>query len=82
MGEHWHQPQKRKLHGIPGEFKTEYLTRGNVPTLVVHHRKEVIDLTLGTNTLGNLVNNWHASDEPVLSDNRYAFFQIGNTVIT
>jgi hypothetical protein len=49
---------------------------GNEPTFVV--RKEVIDLTLGTNKTGNLVSNWHVSDEPSLSDHSYICFQIGN----
>jgi hypothetical protein len=31
--------------------------QGNNPTLVVRNRKEVIDLTLGTNKIGNLVSN-------------------------
>jgi hypothetical protein len=49
---------------------------------VICNRKEVIDLTLGTNRIGNLVSNWHVSDEPSLSDHRYICFQIGNTDIT
>jgi hypothetical protein len=54
------------------------LNRGNEPTFVVRNRKEVIDLTLGTNKIGDLVSNWHVSDEPSLSDHRYICFQIGN----
>jgi hypothetical protein len=52
--------------------------RGNEPTFVVRNRKEVIDLTLGTNKIGDLVSNWRVSDEPSLSDHRYICFQIGN----
>ncbi|PNF42332.1 hypothetical protein B7P43_G04928 [Cryptotermes secundus] len=44
------------------------LNHGNEPTFVVCNRKEVIDLTLGTNNIGNLVSNWHVSDEPSVSD--------------
>jgi hypothetical protein len=54
------------------------LNRGNEPTFAVCNRKEVIDLTLGTNKIGDLVSNWHLSDEPSLSDHRYICFQIGN----
>jgi hypothetical protein len=54
------------------------LNQGNEPTFVVCNRKEVIDLTLGTNKIGNLVSNWHVSDEPSLSDRRHICFQIGN----
>jgi hypothetical protein len=43
---------------------------GNEPTFVVCNRREVIDLTLGTNKIINLVSNWHLSDEPSLSDHR------------
>jgi hypothetical protein len=51
---------------------------GNESTFVVCNRKEVIDLTLGTNTTANLVSNRHVSDEPSFSDYRYICFQIGN----
>jgi hypothetical protein len=54
------------------------LNHGNKPTFVVYNGKEVIGLTLGTNKIGNLVSNWHTSDEPSLSDHRYICFQIGN----
>jgi hypothetical protein len=54
------------------------LNYGNELTFVVCNRKEVIDLTLGTNKIGDLVSNWHVSDEPSSSDHRYICFQIGN----
>ncbi|PNF28303.1 hypothetical protein B7P43_G05453 [Cryptotermes secundus] len=54
------------------------LNHGNQPTFVVCNRKEVTDLTLGTNNIGNLVSNWHVSDEPSLSDHRYICFKISN----
>jgi hypothetical protein len=48
-----------------GESLMEFLTslnmnirnHGNEPTFVAHNRKEVIDLTLGTNKIVNLVSN-------------------------
>jgi hypothetical protein len=46
------------------------LNHGNEPTFVVCNKKEVIDLTLGTNNIANLVSNWHVADEPSLSDHR------------
>jgi hypothetical protein len=58
------------------------LNQGNEPTFVIRNKEEVIDLTLGTNRIGNLVSNWHVSDEPSLSDHGYICFQIGNTDIT
>jgi hypothetical protein len=48
---------------------------------VVSNRKDVIDITLGTNEIANLVSNWHVSDETSLSDHRYICFQIGNISI-
>jgi hypothetical protein len=53
------------------------LNRGNEPTFVVRNWKEVVVLTLGTNKIGDLVSNWHVSDEPSLSDHGYISFQIG-----
>jgi hypothetical protein len=69
-----------------GESLMEYLVSlnlyilncGNEPTFMVSNRKEVIDLTLGTNEIANLVSNWHVSDETSLSDHRYICFQLGN----
>ncbi|PNF26374.1 hypothetical protein B7P43_G17902 [Cryptotermes secundus] len=57
------------------------LNHGNEPTFVVCNRKEVIDLTLGTNNIENLVSNWHVSDEPSLSDHRYICFKISNITV-
>jgi hypothetical protein len=56
--------------------------QGNKPTFVISNRKEVTDLTLGTDWIGNLVRNWHVSDDPPLSDYRYILFQTGNIEIT
>jgi hypothetical protein len=41
--------------------KLNILNCGNEPTFVVCNRKEVIDLTLGTNKIVNLVSNRHVS---------------------
>jgi hypothetical protein len=71
-----------------GEHLMEYLVSSNLnilncsnePTFAVRNRMEVIDLTLGTNKIGDLVSNWHVSDELSLSDHRYICFQIGNII--
>jgi hypothetical protein len=34
-------------------------SQGNKPTFVVCNRKEAVDLTLGTNKIGNLVSKWY-----------------------
>jgi hypothetical protein len=54
------------------------LNKGNKPTFVISNRKEVIDLTLRTDKTGDLVTNWHVSDEISLSDHRYIVFQVGD----
>jgi hypothetical protein len=69
-----------------GECLVEYLVSSNLnilkqsnePTFVVRNRQKVIDLTLGTNRIGDLVSNWHVSDDPSLSNHRYICFQIHN----
>jgi hypothetical protein len=65
-----------------GESLTEFLVSSNLnilnhgkePTFEVCNRKEVIDLTLLRTNIGNLVSNWHVSDEPSLSDHIYGTF--------
>jgi hypothetical protein len=55
------------------ESLMEYLMRSNLyipnqgsePTFVTGNRKEVIDLTLWTNNIVNLVRNWYVSYEPL-----------------
>jgi hypothetical protein len=49
---------------------------------VISNRKEVIDLTLWKNWIGNLVRHCHVSDETSSSDHRYIPFQIYNGDIT
>jgi hypothetical protein len=73
-----------------GECLMEYLVstnlnilnKGNEPTFVISNRKEVIDLTLGTDKIGDLVTNWHVSDDISLSDHRYTVFQVGDLEVT
>jgi hypothetical protein len=58
------------------------LKQGDKSTFMIRNRKEVIDLTLGSDWIGNLMRNRHVSDKPSLSDHRYILFQIGNADIT
>jgi hypothetical protein len=39
-------------------------------------------LTLGTDKIGDLVTNWHVSDEISVSDHRYIVFQEGDLAVT
>lgn len=79
MGEHRHQSMKTILNGIFGKHK---LNKGNEPTLVINNRKEVTDLTLGTDKIGYLVINWHVSNEISLSVYRYIEFRAGDLEVT
>ena len=46
------------------------LNRENKPTFVISNRKEVINLTLGTDKIRVLVTKWHESDEISLANHR------------
>ena len=50
--------------------------KGNKPTFCTRNRKEVLDLTLKSDSVGNRVEGWHVSDTPSLSDHRYIRFTI------
>jgi hypothetical protein len=82
MGEHGHQSTRTVLNGILVSTNLSILNKGNEPTFVISNRKEVIDLTLGTVKIGDLVTNWHVSDEISLSDHRYIAFQVGDLEVT
>jgi hypothetical protein len=57
------------------------LNKGNKPTFTGSNRQEVTDLTLGTDNIGDLLSNWHVSDETSLSVHRYILFQAGDLEI-
>jgi hypothetical protein len=65
--------QENALLDFLVSLNVNILNHGNEPTFVVCKRKEVTDLTLGTNNIVNLVSNWHVSDEPSFSDHMLAF---------
>jgi hypothetical protein len=73
-----------------GECLMEYLVstnlgtlnKGNGHTFVISNRKEVTDLTLGTDKIGDLVTNYHIFDEISLSDHRNTVFQVGDLEVT
>jgi hypothetical protein len=76
-------PRRESLMEFLVSLNLNILNHGKKPNFVVCNRKDVTDLTLGGNKTGNLVSNWHVSDEPSLSDQRYILirFQIGNITI-
>ncbi|KAL7725082.1 hypothetical protein ACLKA6_016155 [Drosophila palustris] len=54
----------------------EIINRGNDPTFIIKDRKEVIDLTLVSHPLSNLITEWKVSDEHSFSDHRYIEFAL------
>ena len=52
------------------------INKGNGSTFLNVRRRQVIDLTLGTTLVGNIVSDWHVSSEESLSDHRYIRFKI------
>jgi hypothetical protein len=60
------------------------LNHGNEPTFVTCNRKEVIDLTLGTNKIGNLVIGTYLMSRLYQTTDTYAFkrnimYRVGGT---
>jgi hypothetical protein len=51
----------------------DILNQGNEPTFVTRNRKEVIDLTLGTNRIGNLVTGMYLMSRLCRITGTYAF---------
>jgi hypothetical protein len=59
-------------------LKLDTLNSGNKPNFAISNRKEVIELTLGINHIGNLSRKLHEYDKPTLSDHRYIVFKVRN----
>lgn len=73
-------PRGEKLMEYLVSTTLNILNRGNEPTFVTSRREEVIDITLGTNIIENLVSGWHVSPEITSSDHRYICFEIKTQV--
>jgi len=52
------------------------MNRGNRPTFVTTNRQEVVDITIATFYAGNLIKDWHVSEEVSCSDHRYIRFTV------
>jgi hypothetical protein len=67
-----------------GEFLFNYIMAnvldimngGNRPTFVTSNRQEVIDITIATFHDGNLIKDWHVTEEVSCSDYRYIQFTV------
>lgn len=60
----------------------DILNASNEPAFVISNRKEIIDLRLGNDIVGDGLTSWHVCDEICLSENRYILFQVGNLEVT
>ncbi|KAG8185368.1 hypothetical protein JTE90_023114 [Oedothorax gibbosus] len=71
-----------------GEKLLEYLrgtnliwvNKGNRPTFINKRRGEVIDLTLVSLDISYLIDNWHVSDSPTLSDHALIQFHVKDEI--
>jgi hypothetical protein len=54
----------------------DIMNRGNRPTFVTTNRQEVIDITIATFYAGNLIKDWHVTEEVSCSDHRYIRFTV------
>ena len=54
----------------------EILNKGNIPTFVTASRREVIDITLCTDSLADEIKNWHVINDCSFSDHKYICFSI------
>jgi hypothetical protein len=61
-------PRTESLIEYMESTKLNILNKGNEPTFLKVRRRQVIDLTLGTTLVVNLVSDWHLSSEESLSD--------------
>jgi len=59
----------------------EILNRGSVPTFCSGGRLEVIDITLGSLGLLDIITEWEVSSEPSLSDHRHILFILQGPVL-
>ena len=53
-----------------------WANKGHKPTFVTRNRQEVLDVTFFSDEASGLIDDWHVSDEPSLSDHKYIKFQI------
>lgn len=54
----------------------EILNKGISPTFVTRNRSEVLDITVASQNIINIIKNWHVSNEDTLSDHREINFTI------
>jgi hypothetical protein len=55
-------PRSESLMEYMLSTKLNILNKGNEPTFLNIRRRSVIDLTLGTTLVGNLVSDWHVKN--------------------
>lgn len=70
-----------KLIEFIAAYELEILNKGTKPTFVTVNRREVLDITLVTQSFANRVKNWRVSDEETLSDHKEINFSVECDVI-
>ncbi|XP_018405655.1 PREDICTED: uncharacterized protein LOC108782006 [Cyphomyrmex costatus] len=63
-------PRGESLHKFIMDINLMILNRGTVPTFMDCRRQEVLDITICTEGVADLVRNWRVSGEPSGSDHR------------
>ena len=74
-------PRTESLIEYMESTKLNILNKGNEPTFLKVRRRQVIDLTLGTTLVVNLVSDWHLSSEESFSDHIYICFKKESQVL-
>lgn len=72
-----------------GKSLSEYLSstdliiknRGNTPTFVNRIRKEIIDITLASQTISRDIQNWRVDPEVTFSDHKWITFDIKSDIV-
>ncbi|XP_018399991.1 PREDICTED: uncharacterized protein LOC108777564 [Cyphomyrmex costatus] len=65
-------PRGESLHKFIMDASLMILNRGTVPTFMDCRRQEVLDITISTGRVADLVRDWRVSGEPSGSDHRFA----------
>lgn len=69
-------PRGNLLLQFIADAELDILNRGNVPTFVTKNRKEVLDVTLASESISNQIDSWKVSLEPSFSDHRCITFTL------
>ena len=75
-------PRGEEMLDLLTELDWHLLNTGGEPTFLTKTRSEVLDVTVCSPSLAPLINDWHVSDEVVLSDHRLIRCKVAHTKTT